>query len=189
MKSNSFLLTQRQGPPDAMPWLVLHDRWGMLEDAVSLAGVLGPEALTIAIRAPRVQNQGGTGQTKGYLWTVGPVTAPELSTLGDCLYQLELVLEENLALYGRDKLGVLGKGQGGVVALLLAAIFPDKISRAIIMDAALPTNLSAMPIEPSLAGVEVALVGEQSAEEVARIEALGANISRITADEISSLAH
>lgn len=188
MKSNSFLLTQRQGPADAMPWLVLHDRWGMLEDAVELASMLGPDALTIAIRAPRVQNQGGTGQTKGYVWTVGPVTAPELSTLGDGLYQLELVLEENLAHYGREKLGLLAKGQGGVIALLLASIFPDKISRAIIIDAALPTNLSVMPIEPSLAGVDVLLVCDQSDEDVARLEALGAKVSRISAQAIPDYA-
>jgi pimeloyl-ACP methyl ester carboxylesterase len=171
-----------------MPWLVLHDRWGMLEDGLKLGEVLGPDALTVAIRAPRVQNMGGTGETKGYFWTVGPVTAPELSTLGDGLYQLELVLEENLALYGREKLGLLGKGQGGVTALLLASIFPDKISRALIIDAALPTNLSVMPIEPSLAGVEVLLVGEQSDDDVARLEALGATVSRIAEDAIASYA-
>ncbi len=172
-----------------MPWLVLHDRWGMLDDAIKLASVLGPDALSVAIRAPRVQNQGGTGQTKGYFWTVGPVTAPELSTLGDGLYQLEIVLEENLKLYGRDKLGLLGKGQGGVTALLLASIFPDKISRAIIIDAALPTNLAVMPIEPSLDGVEVLLVGEQTEDDVAKLEALGAVVSRIRAEDIPAYAH
>src|SRR5690606_21385200 len=115
----------------------------------------------IGVRAPRVQNQGGTGQTKGYFWTVGPVDAPELSTLGDALYELEVLLEENLARYGRSHAGVLGEGQGGVVALLLASFFPDKIKRAIIIDAALPKNLAVMPFDPSLAGVEVVLVGEQ----------------------------
>lgn len=187
MKSNSFLLTQRQGPSDATPWLVLHDRWGMLDDAVKLAEVLGPEALTIAIRAPRVQNQGGTGQTKGYFWTVGPVEAPELSTLGDGLYQLEIVLEENLAFYNKDRLGVLGKGQGGVIALLLAAFFPDKVKRVIVIDAALPTNLAVMPFEPSLKGVNVVLVGDQSDEDVAKMEALGANVSRTTLDDLPNL--
>jgi pimeloyl-ACP methyl ester carboxylesterase len=188
VNSNSFLLTQRQGPADAMPWLVLHDRWGMLEDATKLAEVLGPDALTVAIRAPRVQNQGGTGQTKGYFWTVGPVDAPELSTLGDGLYQLEIVLEENLAFYAKDRLGVLGKGQGGVVALLLAAIFPDKVKRVIVIDATLPTNLKVMPFEPSLKDVEVVLVGDQSEEEVARLEALGAIVSRADLEALPTLA-
>lgn len=188
MKSNSFLLTQRRGPAEAMPWLVLHDRWGMLEDALELADLLGPDALTIAIRAPRVQNMGGTGQTKGYFWTVGPVNAPELSTLGDGLYQLEIVLEENLAFYGKSRLGVLGKGQGGVIALLLATIFPDKVKRAIIIDATLPANLSLMPFEPSLKGVEVVLVGEQSDEEAARLEALGAVVSRAGVEDLPGLA-
>jgi pimeloyl-ACP methyl ester carboxylesterase len=141
----------------------------------------------VAIRAPRVQNQGGTGQTKGYFWTVGPVDAPELSTLGDGLYQLEIVLEENLAYYGKDRLGVLGKGQGGVIALLLAAFFPDKVKRVIVLDATLPTNLKVMPFEPSLKGVEVVLVGDQSDKEAARLEALGAAVSRTTPDALPTL--
>lgn len=187
MNSQSFLLTQRRGPADAMPWLVLHDRWGMLEDGLKLGEVLGPDALTIAIRAPRVQNRGGTGETKGYFWTVGPVTAPEMSTLGDGLYQLEIVLQENLAFYGKDRLGILGKGQGGVISLLLAAFFPDKVKRVIVIDATLPTNLALMPFDPSLAGVEVVLVGDQSEEEAARIEALGASVSRTTLDALPNL--
>jgi predicted esterase len=187
--SNSFLLTQRSGPEDAMPWLVLHDRWGMLEDAMTLAEVLGPDALTIGVRAPRVQNQGGTGQTKGYFWTVGPVDAPELSTLGDGLYQLELLLEENLVRYGRTHLGLLGKGQGGVIALLLAAYFPDKVKRAVIIDATLPKNLAIMPFEPSLAGVEIVLVGDQTEEDIAALTALGAIVSRASEAELPSLAN
>lgn len=189
MSSNSFLLTERHGPQTAMPWLVLHDRWGMIEDAVVLGEVLGPDALTIGVRAPRVQNQGGTGQTKGYFWTVGPVDAPELSTLGDALYELEVLLEENLTRYGRSHAGVLGEGQGGVVALLLASFFPDKIKRAIIIDAALPKNLSVMPFEPSLAGVEVVLVGEQSEADVEALKALGAIVSRASKAELPKLAN
>lgn len=189
MTSNSFLLTERRGPQTAMPWLVLHDRWGMIEDAVALGEVLGPDALTIGVRAPRVQNQGGTGQTKGYFWTVGPVDAPELSTLGDALYELEVLLEENLARYGRTQLGLLGNGQGGVIALLLAAYFPDKVKRVVVIGAALPKNLAVMPFEPSLADVEVVLVGEQTDEKIAALTALGAIITRASEAELPSLAN
>lgn len=188
MSSNSFLLTERHGPEDAMPWLVLHDRWGMIEDAVALGTVLGPAALTIGVRAPRVQNQGGTGQTKGYFWTVGPVDAPELSTLGDALYELEVLLNETLERYQKSQIGVLGKGQGGVVALLLASIFPDRIKRVIAIDAALPRNMAVMPIEPSLGGVEVVLVGSQTQAESEALTALGGIVSRASEADIPALA-
>lgn len=171
-----------------MPWLVLHDRWGMIEDAVSLGELLGPSALAIGVRAPRVQNQGGTGQTKGYFWTVGPVDAPELSTLGDALYELEVLLNENLERYQKSHLGLLGKGQGGMVALVFASIFPDKIKRVIAIDSALPKNMSVMPFEPSLAGVEIVLVGDQTQSDIEALTALGAKVSRATESEIPSLS-
>ncbi len=184
MSSQSVLMTRRSGPETGMPWLVLHDRWGMLEDAEALAEMLGPEALTIAVRAARVQNQGGSGFTHGYFWTVGPVERPELSTLGDALYQLELLLDENWTRYGQRKLGLLGKGQGGVMALLLAAFFPDRVERVIAVDAVLPVNLDQMPFEPSLKGVDVTLVRSDppAPEALARIESLGAAVQVTTAD-------
>jgi pimeloyl-ACP methyl ester carboxylesterase len=191
MSSRSVLLTRRRGPETATPFLVLHDRWGMLEDAEKLAELLGPEALTIAVRGARVQNQGGSGFTHGYFWTIGPLERPELSTLGDALYQLELLLEDNWERYGRRKLGLLGKGQGGVMALILAAFFPDRVGKVIAIDAVLPINLPDMPFEPSLAGVEVVLAHSGPVQDalVKGLERLGAVVRPIPAESLSAVLH
>ena len=179
MTSNSVLQTLRHGPEAGPVWFVFHDRWKMLEDAVTLAEELVPDALAISIRSPRAQNRGGTGQTLGFFWAVGPVDTPELSTLGDGLYQLELLLEENLERYGREKLNLLGVGEGAMVALTLATIFPDKIDTVIARDAYLPLNLDSMPISPSLVGVKVRLelTGPASEERVGKLVELGAEVS------------
>ena len=181
MSTRSVLLTRRRGPENNMPWLVLHDRWGMLEDAENLARLLGPDALTIAVRAVRVQNQGGSGFTQGYFWTIGPLDRPELSTMGDALYQLELLLEENWARYGQRKLGLLGKGQGGMMALVLAAFFPDKVEKVIAIDALLPLHLGDMPFSPSLVGVEVILSHTDPIpdERLTALETLGAKVALV----------
>lgn len=191
MSSRSVLLTRRRGPETATPFLVLHDRWGMLEDAEMLAELLGPEALTIAVRGARVRNQGGSGFTHGYFWTIGPLERPELSTLGDALYQLELLLEDNWERYGRRKLGLLGKGQGGVMALILAAFFPDRVGKVIAIDAVLPVNLPDMPFEPSLAGVEVVLAHSGPVQDalVKGLEQLGAVVRPVPAESLSAVLH
>lgn len=172
-----------------MPWLVLHDRWGMLEDAEALATLLGPAALTIAVRAVRVQNRGGSGFTHGYFWTIGPIERPELSTMGDALYQLELLLEENWARYGRRKLGLLGKGQGGMMALVLASLFPDKVEKVVAIDALLPLNLGDMPFTPSLAGVDVVLTHADPvpAERLAALQTLGARLTLTPQSDLPAL--
>jgi len=189
VSARSVLLTRRRGPENAMPWLVLHDRWGMLEDAEALAALLGPAALAIAVRAVRVQNRGGSGFTHGYFWTIGPIERPELSTMGDALYQLELLLEENWARYGRRKLGLLGKGQGGMMALVLASFFPDKVEKVVAIDALLPLNLGDMPFTPSLAGVDVVLTHADPvpAERLAALQALGARVTLTPQSDLPAL--
>jgi len=190
VSARSVLLTRRRGPENAMPpWLVLHDRWGMLEDAEALATLLGPAALTIAVRAVRVQNRGGSGFTHGYFWTIGPIERPELSTMGDALYQLELLLEENWARYGRRRLGLLGKGQGGMMALVLASLFPDKVEKVVAIDALLPLNLGDMPFTPSLAGVDVVLTHADPvpAERLAALQTLGARLTLTPQSDLPAL--
>jgi pimeloyl-ACP methyl ester carboxylesterase len=179
MTSESFLQTLRHGPETAPLWFVFHDRWQMLEDAAAVAERLGPEVLAVSVLAPRAQSRGGTGQVMGYFWAVGPQDYPELSTLGDGLYQLELLLNENLQRYGCQKLSLLGYGEGGMVALTLAAIFPDKVEAVIARDAYLPLNLDTMPVEASLAGVQVTLeLSDAVADErVQKLMDLGAKVS------------
>lgn len=145
--SRSFLYTSRTGAPDGAPVLVLHERYGLLQDAEALARGLDDRAARIAVQSPRAQSAGGTGITKGYFWYIGPLQTPELSTLGDGLYQLELLIDETFERYGQRKIGLYGHGEGGTVALLAALIFPDKIGAVVALDAPFPTNLDKMPLD------------------------------------------
>jgi hypothetical protein len=159
--TSTMLQTMRGGRSDGNPCLVLHDRYGMLADSRQLAAELAPpDALTICIQAPRLQTSGGVGKAAGYYWYVGPRERPELTSLGDTLFHLEkLLLNETAS--GR-KACLIGKGEGGSVALLSAMTWPEKVMRVIAIDAALPGNLDRLPIEwPGLEGLEVELVGER----------------------------
>jgi pimeloyl-ACP methyl ester carboxylesterase len=186
--SRSFLHTIRTGAPDGAPFLILHDRFEVMESAEALGELLGDEATKIAIRSPRAQSAGGSGITKGYFWYIGPLDQPELSTLGDGLYQLELLIEETFERYGQRKIGLLGAGEGGFVALIAASFFPDKVQRVVAIDATLPQNLKDMPFEPSLAGVETVLAYRDmpSADRLAQLEQLGASVTLVPEPELAA---
>jgi len=176
--SASLLLSIRDGAPSGAPYLVLHGRNGSLEDAQAMGARLGEDALRIAVRGPRQQTMGGTGQVRGYYWFIGPGDRPELSTLGDALYQLELLLLENSERLGQRRIGLYGENQGGVVALVTALIWPDRVDRLIVSDAVLPLNLSDMPLDlPPLDGLPVLLIGDAEglAETADYLKAHGAN--------------
>lgn len=159
--SKSFLYTSRKGAPDGVPFLVFHDRRLLLQDAAALGDqLLDDSTIRIAVQSPRAQSAGGTGITKGYFWYIGPLEAPELSTLGDGLYQLELLIDETYELYSQRRIGLLGSGEGGVIALLAGLIFPDKVRAVVALDAPIPTNLARMPLEDRpLDGLPVLLSG------------------------------
>lgn len=145
--SRSFLHTIRTGAPEGAPFLLFHDRYQEMEDAEALGMLVGDATTRIAVRSPRAQSAGGTGITKGYFWYIGPIGQPELSTLGDGLYQLELLIGETYERYGNRRIGLLGTGEGGVIALLAGMIFPDKVKAVVALDAPLPANLDQMPLE------------------------------------------
>ncbi|MFT4014651.1 MAG: hypothetical protein QM682_14910 [Paracoccus sp. (in: a-proteobacteria)] len=135
------------GPRDGTPWLVLHHRYGDLTDARALgARVLGDQALRIAVRSARTQTRGSLAPPKGSFWFIGPPDRPELSTLGDALYQLDLLLEDLREVDGIDRLNLLGHGEGAVVGLLLALVRPDRIASVVAIDPAFPANFDRMPL-------------------------------------------
>ncbi|WP_046139459.1 hypothetical protein [Devosia epidermidihirudinis] len=141
---SSLLHTYTDGPTTAPTWLVLHPRLSDLDQARTIGASLLP-ALTrrIAVQSGRTQTYGGAGLPLGYFWYVGPEHNPELSTLGDGLFQLEQLLLERS---GHGKVGLLGVGEGGTMALLLALTWPDRVHALAVMDAAWPENLDRMPI-------------------------------------------
>lgn len=187
--TKSLLYTIRQGPPDGAPFFVLHDRYESLEHAEALGARLGEDRLRIAVRAPRVQTMGGSGMTRGHFWYIGPRERPELSTLGDGLYQLELLIDETWQAYGQRPLGLLGRGEGGTIALLAACLFPDRFSHVVALDAVLPVNLADMPIEPRrLDGVNVLLAGPDDHHSATRLANKGATVTSLEAADNAAFA-
>lgn len=158
-RSASLLQTRRTGPIEGQPWLLLHDRYGTLDDSSALAVHSGPDARTIAVQAPRLQTTGGLGHTHGHYWYFGAKLTPELSTLGDALFELETLLLEIASMSRTERVGIIGGGEGGVMALLLALLWPEKLFEVVAIDAGLPHNLSDIPIEQrSLGGLKLSLI-------------------------------
>ncbi|MBJ3785795.1 hypothetical protein [Devosia sediminis] len=162
--TRSMLHTARLGQPGGQPCLVLHDRYGDLDDARTLGRTLAPASASIlAVQAPRLQTVGGVGKVQGYYWYVGPRERAELTSLGDSLFHLEHLLLD--AAGGGDKVTLIGAGEGGTMALLTAMTWPEKVAEVIAVDAALPLNFNRIPIEwPSMGGLRVTLVGENPSE-------------------------
>jgi len=173
--SASLLYTRQDGPTTGLPFLVLHDRNGDLDGARALGELLGDQVHRIGVRGPRLQTSGGSGRTHGYYWHIGPLQRPELSSLGDGLYQFELLLLDTVKRYPGRKIGLLGEGQGGVIALLSALLWPEHLSAVIAIDAPLPANLGDMPIEPRpLNGLPVLVSGQDGHATCALLAERGA---------------
>ena len=171
-RTKSLLYTKRQGDPGGTPWLLLHDRHGDLPDAEALGAACPDGTLRIAVRAPRLQTSGATSRVGGFYWYFGPIDRPELSTLGDALYQLEIVLLEAAQASPTGKAGLIGKGEGGAVALLMAQIWPDKIEKVIAIDANLPTNLDDIPFDRrELDGLNIEFRGTSPSDAITRASA------------------
>lgn len=163
-----------------------------MEDAAHLARFLHEQSRGIAVRAPRLQTSDGYGEERGFFWFFGPLTQPELSTLGDGLYQLELLLLEVSNQHG-GKVKILGKGEGGVMALLIALARPDLVRAVGALDAGLPDNLAEIPLEfgPHPEQQYVLLSSEKAhgtGDAYRRLEALGARSIRSALADDPSIA-
>jgi hypothetical protein len=172
-QARSLLFTAHDGLLSGPPFLVLHERYGSLDSARDLGQLLGPGAFRIAVRSARLQTTGGDGEAYGFYWYVGPEEEPELSTLGDGLYQLELLLLEIHQTHGSRRIGLLGAGEGGCLALLMALVRPEMISIAVAIDAHLPINFASIPIEiPALDNLPILLVQQQNETNSETMESL-----------------
>lgn len=182
-----MLQTARAGRADGAPHIVLHDRYQQLADARALAVSLAPaDALTISVQAPRLQTSGGVGKTAGYYWYVGPREKAELTSLGDTLYHLErLLLDETQS---GKRATLIGKGEGGTVALLCAMTWPEKVAEVVAIDAALPENFDRIPIEwPALTGLAITLVAEHPhSGTLGYLTSHGANVRQMSPVEQAS---
>lgn len=144
----SLLVTAQDGPLDAPLWLVLHERHGTLSSAVSLAErCLPPEALRVAVRSARTQTRGSIAPPLGNFWFIGPSDKPELTTLADGLYQLDLLAEDLRAAYGHRQINLLGEGEGATMALLFGLMRADITARIWLENADLPEDLTRIPLD------------------------------------------
>jgi pimeloyl-ACP methyl ester carboxylesterase len=179
-QGKSLLSTAHDGQASGPAFLVLHERYGSLTSARELGQSLGTKVSRVAVRSARLQTI-GDGDTYGFYWYVGPEDEPELSTLGDGLYQLELLLLETFEASGGVQVGLLGAGEGGSVALLMALIQPELVSIAVAIDAQLPANFAAIPIAtPVLNGLPILLLQQTKPTNASTVESLvkyGANVT------------
>jgi pimeloyl-ACP methyl ester carboxylesterase len=181
-----MLQIARLGSATGCPHIVLHDRYGGIEDARRLGTVLAPpDAAIIAVQAPRLQTVGGVGQVKGYYWYVGPRHRAELTSLGDSLFHLEQLLLEATQILGTAVL--IGHGEGGTMALLTAMTWPEKIAHILAIDAALPLNFAKIPVDwPPLGNLRITLVGQASNETIDLLLARGADVRLV--DSVDAIA-
>jgi hypothetical protein len=83
----------------------------------------------------------------GYFWFLGPYEKPELTTFGDGLHHLETLLVDLSFGAGKRPSCLLGCGEGGVMALMLAAVWPELVSAVVSIDGPLPVNIGSFPVE------------------------------------------
>lgn len=145
--SESVLYTAQDGPEDAPVWIVLADKYHMLDDVRAFGAAVLPSATRrVSVRGSRVQTIGGSGVPHGCYWHIGTLETPELSTFGDALFQLEIILNETVERYG-GPVRLLGSGQGAGLALTLALVWPDKVTEVLAIGAGFPRSLHDMPLE------------------------------------------
>lgn len=148
--SERVLLTKTGGSANRPPLVLLHDRNGDYVDLQPYADALGDHYHTCLVRAARTQV--ADIEVLGYFWYIESAPGhPEISTFGDALFQVEALALELEKTTGR-KLTFVGKGQGGVLALTMALIWPEIVGAVAAVDAGLPDNIAEFPIDTKNVG-------------------------------------
>ena len=143
--SERVLLTKTGGAANGPPLVLLHDRNGDYVDLQRYVDALGDHYHTCLVRAARTQMI--DIEVLGYFWYIESSPGhPEMSTFGDALFQVE-ALGLELEKSGGQKLTLFGQGQGGVLALTMALIWPEIVGAAVAIDAGLPDSLSEFPVD------------------------------------------
>lgn len=160
------------------PVILLHGKYGNLTHLDKAAAILEDERPVIAVQGAReqVQNQ----FIHGYYWYLELTPGePELSTLGDALAQLEALLIEVTAETPTGKAAILGEGQGATMGLLLATVWPEKISAVAAIGGHLPTLPADVGItKTTMSGVNALLLHATHGAEstAAELSARGAHV-------------
>lgn len=153
------LITWSVGSAGAEPVLLLHDRYKDHDELADLGAELAAKRRVVRVRGARTQMEDTS--IKGYYWFIGPLERPELSTFGDGLHHLETLLLSLTDASPDRRVALVGHGEGGTMALTLALVWPERISRVVSIDGPLPANRDAFPLELRRAsGLPVLLVPE-----------------------------
>jgi pimeloyl-ACP methyl ester carboxylesterase len=183
----SQLVTWSYGQTNGAPVLLLHDRYGPGDGAVdSLAQDLGDSHQLVVVRSARTQSE--RSLVRGYFWHLGPYERPEVSTIGDALYHLEILLLEVHQAAGH-KVTLFGRGEGGGVALLMGLLWPEVVAGVASVDGPLATNLDDFPIDlPDASSLKVLLVEEERTLEASQAALAGRNVAAERVGKISSVS-
>lgn len=156
VREKGALITWTTGKADAPPVLLLHDRYLDHGANDALGTLLDGSNRVVSVRSARTQMEMGT--IKGYYWYLGPLETPELSTLGDALSHLELLLLDLHRETGR-RVSLAGVGEGGSMALLIGLLWPERVAGVVSIDGPLAVNIAEMPLTlPPADGLPVMLV-------------------------------
>ena len=139
------LITWSEGPVDAEPVLLLHDRYADHDQLDRFRAPLAGRHRVVRVRGARTQME--DTYIKGYYWFIGPPERPELSTFGDALHHLETLLLALAASAPAGKVALVGRGEGGTMALMLALVWPERVSRVVSIGGPLPANRAEFPLE------------------------------------------
>lgn len=183
VREKGALLTWTTGDRNGPPVVLLHDRYLDHEANDALGRLLEPAHCVISVRSARTQME--SGLTKGYYWHLGPLDQPELSTLGDALSHLERLLG-TLSDNGQRRLALVGTGEGGSVALLIALLWRELVSGVVSIDGPLARNIPDMPLTfPPASGLPVLLAQHQRDLATTRdqLAGLGAQVTMSSTDD------
>lgn len=202
---NSQLLFRKQelDPAGKLVAIGLHDKFGTMNDPLPIAMSLPGVHTIYSLQAARPVGAGiAFGGSPGFMWYLAEEPErPEPSTFGDSLIQLEDFLIRVSGRYGPPML--FGLGQGGVMALTLAQVWPERLTGVAVLDTGL-AQLSWSPAPRPLAGLPILLAASQQTSqietsraalvelgarvELARVRAKG-EFGNIMADWISKFTH
>lgn len=142
--------------------------------------------------SPRFQNAGEDEHVlHGKLWFIERDGFVEPSMFGDNLRQTEAFLRDTIARDARADevpLTIVGRGQGGILALVLGATWPELVDRVVAIDATLPVVPGWSMPERALTGLNVTLVRTRALADPkatqATLERLGAAVREVPVEQI-----
>lgn len=162
VRDHGALLTWTSGDPTGSPVLLWHDRYRDRDPQDPLLPALASGHRVVAARSARTQME--MGAIRGYYWFLGPLHRPELSTLGDALSHAERLVLDIAATTG-ERVSLVGRGEGGTLALLVGLLWPDVVSAVVSIGGPAPHNLDRLPLTwPPADGLPVLLVGGAPAD-------------------------